>query len=79
MRVCALVNAHERRSVTRTAVALEAPHGLASGSGGSGGAVCLSRWHAMELLEVQGQPAIVALAGDVAVAFSDVLVLSVAL
>ena len=57
VRVRTLIDAHERRSVARAAVALEAPHGLASGMGGSGGdnsggTVCFSRWHAAELFEV---------------------------
>ena len=53
--------------------------GSGSGSGSSSGAACLRWWHAMELIEMQGQPSMVALASDVAAASNDVAVLSVAL
>ena len=66
-------------------MALEAPLGMVAGGGGSGGsgpgggAACLGRWHAVGLVDVQSRLMMVTLAGDVAAAPSDVLVLGLAL
>ena len=53
--------------------------GGSSGGGSGGGAAVLHRCHAVELSDVMSQPAMVALAGDVAAASSDVVVLGLAL
>jgi hypothetical protein len=84
-RVRLLVDAHERRRAARAVAACDAPLDMSSSKGGSsgggsgGGAAVLHRCHAVELSDVMSQPAMVALAGDVAAASSDVVVLGLAL
>ena len=79
VRVRFLVEAHEHRGAALATVTLDAPLNVVSSDSSSGsGAVCLDRVYALELVEVQSRPAVVALAADIAGAPSDILVLGLA-